>query len=519
LPIIGFKRHAAAYASALAAGLALSACSLQSNQPIPQLEVPASFQNATKPLESMAPSTDPQQTSAPAAAAVPAPPVEGLPDPSSRWWRDFDSAELNELVDRTLTNNHDLKAAVHRIAQAEAQAGVQAGSLLPTFGLSGSGSNQSPDGGVGTRYTTNPAGKNSRLYQVGFTASYEFDFWGKNRAAEDSALAAAQSSLYDREALSITLVGQVVTAYLQYLASCDRLVVAHRNVDNMNHVLTVVKQRQAIGAGANIEIRQQATALAQAQATIPPLALQREQLRTQLAILLGELPGSFTLKADTLKSLKIPALPNALPSELLARRPDLRRAEANLVAADANIAQARAQLLPSFSLTAQRGVGAPWMSALLSPTAYFYSLTASVAQTIFDNGKSLSQIQYSKEVYGERVENYRQALLTALREVENALAGVRLTDDLGLATHDAYTQAVDAYDLSQKAFHIGNADYLTILDVERSRYQTEDNMVQADFERLNAMSTLYQSLGGGTEPEAPPPVKPQAAAEQKDAQP
>ncbi|OIQ95902.1 toluene efflux pump outer membrane protein TtgI precursor [mine drainage metagenome] len=491
------KARLGACVSALA--LALGGCSFESAQPVPKLEVPTHFQNDAGKMESNQPANKDgdRKDAAPPGPAGKA--VDGLPRPQSRWWQSFHIPELDSLVNTALTNNHDLKAAVHRIAEAEAQAGVQAGALLPNLSLSASANNSSPYGGVGTRYTTNPTGTSARLYQIGPTISYETDFWGKNRASEDSALASAKASLYDRETLAQSLVGQVVTAYLNYLSLCDRLEVAHQNVDNMSRVLKVVELRRAIGAGADIEIRQQATALAQAQATIPPLALQKEQLRTELAILTGHAPEGFSLKGTTLKTAAFPPLPGSLPSELLSRRPDLRSAAANLVAADANIAQAKAQLLPDFTLSAERGVGSPWLAVLFSPASYFYSVTAGMTQTIFDNGKSISQVDYAKEVYGEKIENYRQALLTALRDVENSLAAVRLTQDLEVADARAAEQATAAYSLSQKAFRIGNADYLTILDVERTSYQTEDALVQARYERLNAMATLYQSLGGGTE--------------------
>ena len=427
-----------------------------------------------------------------------------LPKPASQWWREFGSTELNGLVERALENNHDLKAAVARIAQAEAQAGIQAGSLLPTLGISGKHQADSPIGGTGNKIPS-LANHSERLHQIGLTASYELDIWGKNRDAQNAALATAQASLYDREALALTLVADVSTAYFQYLEAVERLSTAEQNVANMVHVLEMVSKRYKIGEGTRIEQRQQATALVQAKALVPGLRITMEQSRNHLATLLGELPENLDLHGKSIEEVSLPTLPAALPSELLARRPDLRRAEAQLVSANSAIGQARAALLPSFSLTGERGVGSPYFDSLINPTSYYFIFTAALSQVLFDNGKSLSQIELQQAIYSEKVETYRQAVLNALSDVENALASQRLTAEAEALQIEASNYAHDAYDLSQKAFVIGTTDYLTILDTERTHYQTEDSKAVARFDRLSAMISLFRALGGGTD--LPPVVQ------------
>jgi NodT family efflux transporter outer membrane factor (OMF) lipoprotein len=475
--------------------LALTACSsfLEEDRPVPTVNLPDRFQPAAEDM------TPPEVGIDGAADA------QAAPDdiPLSRWWRAFRSDELNGLVDRALANSHDLKVAIARVQQAQAQIGIAAGTRLPTIGIAGQSLTDAPNGGVGTRFPS-PFGQTQRLEQFGVTASYEFDFWGKNLFASESARAGAQASIYDRQTIALTLVAGVVSTYFQYLESNERIVVALANVDNITRVLAVVKKRRQIGEGADLEVRQQATELAQARATVPPLLLQRAQFRNQLAILIGELPESLTLSKSFLRDVHVPKIPPSLPSELLARRPDLRSAQAGVLAAAANVGQARAQLFPDFTINAERGVGGNYFATLLNPASYFYLISANVAQTVFDNGKSLSQIDQAKAILAESVESYRQAVLTALRDVENALVAVQFTRETEIAQIDAVENANAAFDLSQSAFRNGNTDYLTMLDTERTQYQTEDQKVTAHFDRLNAALSLFQSLGGGTDPSEAP---------------
>ncbi|MBF0563171.1 MAG: efflux transporter outer membrane subunit, partial [Alphaproteobacteria bacterium] len=431
-------------------------------------------------------------------AAMPAAvPTTILPHPVSSWWREFGSDELNNLVERALANNHDLKAAVSRIAQAEAQAGVAAGSLLPL--LQTSASNQTLKGGLGTAAST-PNGNAERLHEFALNASYELDFWGKNRWTEEAALAAAQVNVYNRETIALTLVADVVTNYLQYLIASERVAVGQHNVDNMTTVLEVVTRRKRIGEGTDVEIQQQYTALYQAQATLSPLTLAREQTLDRLAALVGETPETLHLTAVTTQGLTLPAVPDILPSQLLATRPDIRRAEASIAAADANIGVARAMLLPSFTLSGATGYGSFYLTTLMSPASFYYQVSANMAGTLFDNGKTRSQIAFSKAFYNEQVETYRQAILNAVRDVDDALASIRYSADEERAQLSAWASAQEAYRLSQLAFHIGTTDYLTILETERTLYQTEDAKVQARLDRFNAAAALFRSLGGAVDP-------------------
>jgi len=460
---------------AAALALCTQACTfLQPDYVRPETALPEKFEHAVEP-------------------AVP----QNLAEPPSGWWHLLGSAELDGLIVRALENNHDIRAAVHRIAQAKAQAGIAAGPLLPKLGIGASAQGDSPTGGI-TAKTRSPDGKSERSYQATLSASYEIDLWGLNRSNEDAAIATLQASSYDREALALTLVAEVASTYLQYLLACDRVAVAEKNVASMQQVLDVVQKRHRVGEGARLEVMQQKTALAQARASVPALELVREQSRDLLATLVGEIPEGFTVKTGSLSALTLPSLPTALPSSLLERRPDIRRAEASLVAANAQIGAARAGLLPSFDLTAQRGVGSYYLNNLFNPASYLYVLAGNMAATLFDNGRNLSAIDFNQALFAERAELYRQTVLDALRDVEDSLAAIRSSERTESAQIEAFENASAALQMSREAFSMGTSDYLTVLDTERTLYQSDDAKAQARFDRLNAAVSLFRSLAGTT---------------------
>lgn len=413
----------------------------------------------------------------------------------TEWWRNFQNSELMALVEEAHAENHDLKIAVARIVQAQALAGVDSAALLPLVQLPVKVEREAPEGGYTSPTSSFPDGWN--LAELGLFVSYEVDLWGKNRSTAQAALATAQASVFDREVVMVTMTSDVVTTYLDYLQMQDRLRVAHENVRNMQRVLQIVQRRKAVGEGNELEIAQQRNALAQAEATIPPLAQRAEENRNKLAVLIGRPPQELRLKGKSLDELKIPSAMPGLPSDLLLRRPDIRKAEADLLSANANIGVARAKLLPSFSLTGQIGLGSRDLSAWLSPASAFYTVAANLAATIFDNGATANEIAYQQARWNELSAVYARSVLNALRDVENSLSNQRLSLEYEKASDEAVKLARQAHKLSQSAYEIGMTDYLRVLETERTLYRSEDQRVQARYSRLLAAMTLYKALGGG----------------------
>ncbi|WP_170958946.1 efflux transporter outer membrane subunit [Magnetospirillum sp. 15-1] len=472
-----------------------SACNVTPNYERPKQDIPTSYRN---PLPEPSPE---------------------MPKPLSQWWKIFGSEELDTLIAEALANNHDLKAAAARIVQAEAQAGSAGSALLPTITASGKRSIDSPQGGQGTDPAP-PTNRSHRLSSAYVSASWEVDLWGKIRASEASSLATTFANIHDREAVGLTLISDVVLTYIQYLEGLDRETVARSNIANMKAMYVAVTERVRLGESSNLELAQQRNVLAQAEATIPPIILQRERAFNKLAVLLGRPPQTLALNGKTLRDLLVPEMSAGLPSDLLLRRPDIRKAEANLVAANANIGVARAKLLPTFSISGDRGWAAQYFDNITKPTSIFFTLAGTLAATIFDNGKTRSDIEYSEAKYTELVETYQQTILTSLRDVEDALMSVRLQGDLEVAQQEVLQASLDAYGLSSEAFRLGMVDYLNVLETQRTRFQAEDAKVQARFGRLEAAIGLYKALGGGMELDeaegetqtAPAPAQPPAPA-------
>jgi len=491
----GLSAQAARWVMMAALVMSSSACNVTPNYERPKQDIPTSYRN---PLPEPSPE---------------------MPKPLSQWWKIFGSEELDTLIAEALANNHDLKAAAARIVQAEAQAGSAGSALLPTITASGKRSIDSPQGGQGTDPAP-PTNRSHRLSSAYVSASWEVDLWGKIRASEASSLATTFANIHDREAVGLTLISDVVLTYIQYLEGLDRETVARSNIANMKAMYVAVTERVRLGESSNLELAQQRNVLAQAEATIPPIILQRERAFNKLAVLLGRPPQTLALNGKTLRDLLVPEMSAGLPSDLLLRRPDIRKAEANLVAANANIGVARAKLLPTFSISGDRGWAAQYFDNITKPTSIFFTLAGTLAATIFDNGKTRSDIEYSEAKYTELVETYQQTILTSLRDVEDALMSVRLQGDLEVAQQEVLQASLDAYGLSSEAFRLGMVDYLNVLETQRTRFQAEDAKVQARFGRLEAAIGLYKALGGGMELDeaegetqtAPAPAQPPAPA-------
>jgi NodT family efflux transporter outer membrane factor (OMF) lipoprotein len=281
----------------------------------------------------------------------------------------------------------------------------------------------------------------------------------------------------------------------------------------MKEVNAALRERQRLGESSEIEVAQQRNLLAQAEASLPPILLSRDRAFNRVAILVGRAPGQLTLTGGSLAALTVPEVSAGLPADLLLRRPDIRKAEANLIAANANIGVARAKVLPSLSLTGERGWASQLFDTLSSPGSIYYTLAANLAATIFDNGKNDADIAYSRARHAELAEAYRQVVLTGLRDVEDALAAIRHQGDLEVAQREVVNAAQHAFALGSEAFRLGMVDYINLLETQRTRFQAEDAQVLARSGRLAASVALFKALGGGTDP-AEAPIDPPRAIEE-----
>jgi NodT family efflux transporter outer membrane factor (OMF) lipoprotein len=472
----------------LALAVLLAGCSLVPDLHLPQPALPDWWGNA--------------------GAAPPPSPGAAAPDVPSTWWQSFGSDELDGLETRALERNHDLKAAISRIAQAEAQAEIAGAPLLPSLSL-GSGADLTRQDRAGSSSQSSSTGsrissRTSRSYQANLTASWEIDFWGKNRAAALAAEAGLAASRLDRDSVMLTLTAGVATGYFQALALEDRIAAARRTLAASRETLDLIEKQAQFGQTSSLEAAQQRSAVALIEAQIPALELQRRQAIDSLAILTGAAPSQLNVERGGLDGIPVPAVAPGLPSDLLRRRPDIRKAEADLAAANANVGVARAELFPSITLTAERGYASSSLSSLLDPASAFWSLGGSLSASLFDNGRLQGNVRLSRAKFDELVESYHGAVLASLKDVEDGLAAVNHLADQEAAQQAAVTAAREAYRLADVRYRNGAVDYLTVLDSQRTLLQAEDGAVQVRLARLNAGVGLFKALGGGMEADGPP---------------
>jgi outer membrane protein, multidrug efflux system len=412
--------------------------------------------------------------------------------PSPDWWRGFGSSELDHLVLDAQHANYDLGAAVARVREADAEARIAGAALLPSINAGATASSQR---------VLFPSGHGNKVtfpeYDLTLSASYEVDFWGKNAAALHAAQATALASRYDQQVIALTVVTGVATSYLELLALQDRLDVARANLATAENVLEIIEGRRRLGTAMDLDVSQQRTVVAEQRAAIPPLEQQLSETTDALAILLGKPPEQVTIAPASLASLAAPAVAPGLPSELLARRPDIAEAEAQLVSANANIKVARAQFFPSLALTAQGGFASLALSNFLSPEGVVYSAVGSLTQPIFEGGSLEGQLQFSKARYDELVQNYRKAVVSAFSNVEDALASVQRTAEQQAAQEVTVAEARRSYEIAQARYRVGLTDLLTVLNTENALFPAEDTLVQVRLAHLQALVSLFNALGGG----------------------
>ncbi len=431
--------------------------------------------------------------------------------PSADWWQGFGSGELDQLITSATADNHDLAAAVNRVLESEAQAKIAGAPLYPSLDAAG-GVSRSQSANL--RPSNNGFGNSSNnpqtLYNASLNAAYEIDLWGKNRSAADAAATRVRSSQFDQQTVAITLMSDVATTYFQVLSLRDRVKLAQDSLKNAQSVLDLLEQQRRIGTTSDLEVAQQKNAVAAEQAVIPGLVQQERQAIHALALLLGKNPEELSIETRSLDDAKLPPVIAGIPSALLERRPDLRKVEADLVAANYDIKNARAQRFPSIDLTAEGGTESLALSGLLGPGSFLYTLAASVTAPIFEGGKLEGQEEFADARFKELMENYRQAILGAFRDVEDALAAWRGSSGQYGFDREAFAQAQDAYRLADLRFRAGTVDFLTVLQAQNAVFQAEDALVVANLGRFNALVSLYKALGGGWS--GTPPAPPQPAA-------
>jgi len=459
--------------------LSSSGCLLTKDLPDPALDIPAGYKaaGAKNPLDA---------------------------PPTLDWWRGFRSSELTFLMEEAQMVNLDIAAATARFQQADAQARVTGAVLLPALQLNGSETyartSRSSNSGLST------GGREIVTYSASLSASYEIDFWGKNRDLAQAAEETAIATRFDRDVVALTALTSVANAYFQVLAAQDRLRVAERNIASATRILDAIKLRLTAGTGNDLDVAQQESVLANQRALVPPLRQTLQQNIYALATLVSRPPESIRIKGGSLNGIGIPRVTPGLPSEILTQRPDIRRQEAQLASATANVGSARAQFFPSIQLTGQGGYQSSSLASLFQPQAAFFNVVGSLTQPIFDGGRILGNFELTKARQDELLQIYRKTVVQSFADVDNALTAIRETTNRLKLQRDVVAASRRAFQLAGDQMRAGTADIVTVLNVQLTLFQAEDSLVQAQLARLLAVVSLYQALGGGWEPRMERPV-------------
>ncbi len=471
----------------LAAALLLAGCNLGPAYYRPTLDVPAAF----------------RETAPPAAS----------PWPQPGWWRGFGAPELDALIGEAILHNQTIAAAIAQVRQADAAVTIAGAPLLPTVSALGSGTYERVGKGArrnsGVAFTTTPSGAvvtggggkshyiDIRSYGLSLDASYDLDFWGRNRALYQSARSSAIASRYAEQVVALTVVTGVATTYLTALGLQDEIRVARQNLSDAEQVLRATEGQLDAGIASALDVAQQQALVDGLRATIPALISEEKQEVIALGILVGRPPEQITITAGTLTRLPVPNVAPGLPIALLARRPDIAQAEEQIVAQNGNVRAARAAFFPAVSLTGSAGWQSTALSALISPSSALLSIGASVAQTIFDNGLRRGQYRQAQALEDQLVAQYRQSVLQALTDVENALTALRYTTEQEAIQRQAVASAERAATIARAQLAAGTINIITVLNTETTLYNDLSTLAQVRLARFQALIALYKALGGG----------------------
>jgi outer membrane protein, multidrug efflux system len=410
-------------------------------------------------------------------------------------WRDFlRDARLQRLVEIALADNRDLRVAMLNVEQVRAQYRIQRAALFPQVSGYADASRSRMPAGV----STSGKATTTQTYEVGVSASWEIDFFGRLRSLSDTALQQYFASAYARQAAEILLVSQVADQYLTLLAFDEHMQVTQQTAKTAQASYDIVKLQFDTGTGTELALRQAQTVVELAQANYAAQVRGRAQAENALVLLIGR-----PLPADLPPPVRLGAQPiladvlEGLPSDLLTRRPDILQAEAILRSENANIGAARAAFFPTISLTGNLGTASASLSGLFGGGSTSWSLIPALSVPIFNAGALKASLDVAKIQKDIGIAHYEKAIQTAFREVSDGLAARGTYDDQVAAT-ELYTAAQQrAFDLSTFRYRNGVDSYLTVLTAQTGLYDAQLTLVSTRLQRLTNLVDLYRALGGG----------------------
>lgn len=418
------------------------------------------------------------------------------------WWTRFGSSELDVLVTEALRANPNVQAAQAALRQAMENTAAQRGSYFPTVQGGFDASRELDAVGVLSPNLTSGVALYN-LYTPQVTVTYVPDIFGANRRAVESLAAQAEADRYQLDATYLTLTANVVTAAIQEAGLRAQIAATMRMIALERQALSVLRHELQLGAVAEGDVFGQDAALAQLEATLPPLNRQLQQTRDLLAVLTGHLPADFKPLRFDLDQLQLPAdLPLGVPSQLVERRPDVRAAEAQLHAATAQVGVAIANFLPQLTLTGDIGSSATVLGDLFKPGTGFWFVGASLSQTLFEGGTLLHRKRAADAALDQAGALYRAAVLTAFQNVADALHALDTDADALNAAGRAEAAAQKSLEVARRQLELGSVSYLALVSAEQTYQQAVISLSQARANRYADTAALFQALGGSVAPVA-----------------
>jgi outer membrane protein, multidrug efflux system len=460
--------------------LCLGACSVGPNYKRPPVTVPAAYRGANVSEPS---TNEPAPTSSNVASSL----------GDEKWWEVFQDKELQGLIRTALKNNYDLRIAAARVLEAQAQLGITRADQFPSLSVGGNVTSvRNPQIGPIPSYELTQG-------QVTASAAWNLDFWGKYRRATESVRATLLANEWAQKEVMATLVASVASDYFQLRQLDLELEISKRTLGSRQDSLDLTKTLEQHGINSLLDVRQSEQLVYTAAADVPDLERQIAQQENAISILLGNNPGDIPRGLKLTEQPHAPEVPVGLPSALLERRPDIREAEQNLIAANAQIGVARAAYFPQISLTGTAGYESASLTNLFTGPAGVWTLAGSLTQPIFEGGRLKSGVRLAEAQHEQLLLVYQQSIQGAFRDVSNALVAYRKNREFRIQQEHLVESAQDAARLSQTRFKAGTTDYLEVLTNETNSFSAELALAQAEGNELNALVQLYQALGGGWE--------------------
>jgi len=422
--------------------------------------------------------------------------VQPTPDIAT-WWSTFNDATLESLVRRALESNFDLRIAASRVRQARLARRVAASGLYPAVDASGSYRRT----GTGRGANRSADGVERDLYQAGLDASWEIDIFGGTRRGVEASEADYRAAVEDRRDVQVTLASEVALNYLDYRSLQRELTISRDNLVTQQQSLDVTRRRLKAGFESGLDVANAEATVAGTESQIPLQEAALRQVLYTLSVLLGQEPGALLeeLSAEAPIPSAPPEVPVGLPSDLLRRRPDIRRAEAQLHAATARVGVAVADLYPRFSLNGGLGAAGGDIHSITNHNFFTWSIGPSFRWPLFAGGRLRANVAIQNEAQEQALLNYRATILQALQEVEGALVAFVAEQQHRRSLVTAVEASRRAVDLSQRLYSQGEIEFVTVLVAQRGLYSSEDALVQSDRNVAQNLVSLYKALGGGWE--------------------